>query len=222
VPVGESVGRIHVLDTGRLHPIEVGSRLWAIVAHPELNDDGDLAHVAEGIAALTIRESIKTDPENAPAWQEAYGRFLTIPEREAKRRTRTLHRRMRDRMVAARMSLGFFREGVSKESAPLPPSMKRLSLNELSRLVQPQTGQSEPENVEHRVWRMSRPVIHIAAAMQIAARMSFPDKAAGEYAIDNQELHRAIVEFSEFYERYVQSDDRFGIRPDQIVRVRLN
>ena len=50
--------------------------------------------------------------------------------------------------------------------------MQRLSLNELSKLVLSQSGESNSENVERRAWRETLPVIHLAAAMQIAARIA--------------------------------------------------
>lgn len=216
-----SAGRTHILDTGRLHPLEIGAWIWAIMAFPELNTDKDLSNVVEGIVAFAFHESIKIAPGDAVALGEDYGRFVTISNREAKRRTRTLLRRMRDRMAAARMSRGFFREGLTNESTPLPPSMKRLSLNQLSCLVQAEVHQSNAENVEHRVWRPSRPVIHIAMALQLVTDLDAPGQNRYPYELSNQELNRQVVELSEFHEPFVEADKRFGIRPERLVRIRL-
>jgi len=51
-------------------------------------------------------------------------------------------------MVAARMSLGFIEEGITGEPARLPEGMTGLNIDALSRLVQPETNESD-----RRIWR---------------------------------------------------------------------
>ena len=125
-------------------------------------------------------------------------------------------------MVAARMSFAFFGEGLTGQPAKLPPSMRRLSLNELSKLVLSQSGQSDPENVERRPWRDARPVIHLAAAMQLAAMIfSRRQDAAFGYNIHDSDLHSFTVSLAELHEQIVLSDQRFGVQADSLIRIRL-
>jgi len=99
--------------------------------------------------------------------------------------------------------------------------MLRLSLNELSKLVQSQSGESDPENIERRAWRESRPVIHLAAAIQTLLRIMGPDQEKVGYPLDNASLHEMVVQLAEFNEQIVLSDERFGVRPENLVRIRL-
>jgi hypothetical protein len=70
---------------------------------------------------------------------------------------RTLQRRLRDRMIAARMAIGFLKEAVTGEVPKLPANIKRMSVNQMARLVLDDAGYTDPENVETRIWRPSLP-----------------------------------------------------------------
>ena len=126
-------------------------------------------------------------------------------------------------MVAARMSLGFIEEGITGEPARLPEGMTGLNLDALSRLVQPETYESDPQNLENRVWRSSLPVIHLAAAMQWLLRYlegEGASKADLGYRMDNGPMHEAVIAIAERYEPIVLSDHRFGLAPEKMIRVR--
>lgn len=80
---------------------------------------------------------------------------------------KTLGRRLRDRMVAAHIAMGFLQHAAG-QTPKLPPGVARLSLNELTAYVSSQARQSDPGNTESRVWRPSIPVIHLAEATAIS------------------------------------------------------
>jgi hypothetical protein len=87
-------------------------------------------------------------------------------QRDCKRNLQTLPRRLRDRMVAARMAYPFLKEAETGETPELPAGIKRLSLNQMAELVLSDIGHADPENVETRIWRPSRSVIHLARSMR--------------------------------------------------------
>ena len=58
-------------------------------------------------------------------------------EQDISRDLRTLERRMRDRMIAGRMGIGFLKEAVTGR---VPEGLKRLSINELAELVRDDAG----------------------------------------------------------------------------------
>jgi hypothetical protein len=72
-------------------------------------------------------------------------------------------KRLQQRLVAGRMALPFFIRTIDGH-LELPPEIKRLSLNQMAEFVQDEAGQADASNVEQRIWRPSRPVIHFAAA----------------------------------------------------------
>src|ERR1700730_1219707 len=84
-------------------------------------------------------------------------------EQEIAKDLRTLEWRLRDRMAAARMAVPFLQEVELGKRPKLPKSIKRLSLK-MAAFVAGEAEQSEPQNVESRVWRPSLGVIHLAVA----------------------------------------------------------
>jgi len=67
-------------------------------------------------------------------------------ENEIAKDLRTLERRLRDRMIAARMAVPFLQQVEPGERPKLPKSIKRLSLNEMAAFVAEEAEQSEPHN----------------------------------------------------------------------------
>ena len=79
-------------------------------------------------------------------------------------------KRLGERMVAGRMAIALLRKAVPGGLQRLPKEIRRLSVNQLAPYVLEDAGQTEPGNVERRVWAPSRPVIHIAAAAAMAGQ----------------------------------------------------
>jgi hypothetical protein len=82
----------------------------------------------------------------------------------------------------------------------LPPGMARWSINELSALVLDDANQSDPGNVETRIWRSSLPVIHLAAAVAVAIsegeRTGHPHTSYGDI-LCNKNLIEEIISRAE-------------------------
>ena len=70
-------------------------------------------------------------------------------ENEIAKDLRTLERRLRDRMIPARMAVPFLQEVEPGERPKLPKSIKWLSLNEMAAFVAEEAEQSEPHNGAH-------------------------------------------------------------------------
>ena len=200
MPMAVLSPRTVILDSSRLAPFEIGALLLSVLAFPGPTEEDECNRAAEALCADLLRETIRAYPDQAAKWQDAYPDYFAIGRVECRRCLRTYKRRLRDRMVAARMSLGYFQEGIAQQPATLPPSINSLSLNELSKLVLSQSGESNSENVEHRAWRGSRPVIHLAAAIQIEARALAPDEKAFGYPLDNGPLHEAVIRLARIHE----------------------
>jgi hypothetical protein len=214
--------RQYTFDFTKQASFEIGAWLMAILAFPA---DGEVElrrEAAEGLCADAVRMTCVADPTNAAAWQAEYPVYAAIDPREQRRRLRTLLNRLKRGMQAARMSLGFLEEGVSGGKARLPPGMAKLNIDSLSRLLQDQSYESDPHNLEHRVWRKTRPVIHLAAAFQMVARYASPEPGRDDvgYPLANGDLHQAVIDLAGRYEPIVLADKRFGIRPDMLIRLR--
>jgi hypothetical protein len=212
--------RTIVLAPDRFSALETGARLFAILAFPGPHEEKEYEAAAEAYCADLLHKAVGENPEDADYWSAVYPRYFAITDRDCRRRLRTSERRLRDRMLASRMALGFFQEGHSGKPVRLPESMKRHSLNELARLVQGQSTESDPENLEKRAWRQSLPVVHLAAAMQVAARAMAPDKLAVPYDLSNEALHEQVIALAQVHEEIVLSDPRFGKNRANIIRIR--
>jgi hypothetical protein len=132
---------------------------------------------------------------------------------EVRQDLRTLQRRLRDRMIAGRMAIGFLKEAIS---GPISERPQRVSINRMARLVIEDTGQTDPDNVETRIWRPSLPVIHIASAVQLFLQLAFPsiDRLGWETFLFNQWVVECVIRAAEYHasihHQYERLADRSG------------
>jgi hypothetical protein len=132
-------------------------------------------------------------------------------------------KRLGNRFVAGRMAIAFLQHAVLGENYCLPTGIKRLSLNELSEFVLEDAGQADANNVETRIWRPSRPVIHLAAAAVIAAsqRSNAAKEVALELFLVNRPHIEQVVRIAVELEALIASDPKFPVKADQLIRFRL-
>jgi hypothetical protein len=211
-----------ILDPARLAPFERGARLIAILAVPAAKETDLREKIALALCAGVIRATCAADPGDADQWRDRYPVYTDISEAQCKKDLRQLPRRLRDRMFAGRMALGFFAKGLTRADPRLPPPMARHSLNALSELVNLQAGFSGAENLEQRIWRGSHPVIHLAAAMQVVLRHVSEGIEIDEigYPLDEDSWHQAVIEVAELHEKIVLRGGVVGVRPETLIRVR--
>jgi hypothetical protein len=133
---------------------------------------------------------------------------------------RTLERRVRDRVVAGRMAIGFLKEALTGE---VPSGIKRVSINELAQLVLDDVGYTEPENVETRIWRPSLPVIHLASALQLMLHLA--DPITGPIGLESLLLGRNVIELlvrtAEYHEALIAQSRHLRVAPESLIRFRL-
>jgi hypothetical protein len=147
---------------------------------------------------------------------------LRTPQ-EVNKDLRTLSRRLRDRMAAGRMAIGFLQEIAAGQLPELPPAIRRLSVNQMASLVLDDTGNVEVENVETRVWRPSLPVIHLATATLLLLR--FLEPRTGRLDVEafllSRELIENVIRAAEKHAALIVQSHRLRIDPDRLIKVRL-
>ena len=208
------------LDPEVLAPFEIGAILMAVLTFPNADEAERIQLVSEAWCAKLLMDTEAAEPSRSEELRQALPDYAGLGVREVKQQLRQSTRRFRDRMVAARMARGFFQEAITERPAILPATMARLSLNELSKLVLHESGQSDPENVEKRAWSESRPVIHLAAAFDVLGDFRNPGVKELGYDLQDLETHRAIVDLARAHESVVLADPRFGAGPDDLIRFR--
>src|SRR5262249_32668970 len=142
--------------------------------------------------------------------------------RTIKQDLKIFDRLVRDRMVAAKVAIAFLQHAVGHRPN-LPSSVKRLSLNQLARLVMGEANQSIPENFETRVWRPSLPVIHIASAVAVAIsdreQVGEGQTSYGNLIADNEFIGR-VLHYTREYEKIIKTN-KLPINAKKLVSIQL-
>jgi hypothetical protein len=214
---------IHWINFDRLTVYEAGAILVTLLAFPnETEDVRDRVHTA--LCACVLRATGENDDEWAASPQPVKPIYLLQTERDISRALRELKRRLRDRMVAARMAYPFLCEASFGEVPKLPPVVKRLSIKAMSELVLEDAAQSEPVNVESRIWRPSIRVIHLATAVH--GYLHLYDGAAVQPNLGSLLCDRVVIEYAvrnaEHFEPLIGRSARLRINPDRLIKVRLS
>ena len=207
------------IDFERLEVYEAGAFLLTLLAYPEESEETH-SEVHASLCAHALRVKCATDPEWAIPSHPIKPIYALRRQDQNDRALRTLERRVRDRMIAGRMAIGFLKEAVTGE---VPPPLKRLSINELAQLVLDDVGYTEPKNVETRIWRRSLPVIHLASALQLMAHVA--DPIIGSIGLDSLLLDRNVIELliraAEYHEALITQSRHLRVAPESMIRLRL-
>jgi hypothetical protein len=210
-------------DFRRLEVYEIGARLVTLLAFPgERESEKVRSRVHASLCAYALRAKYETDREWLVAPQSIKPIYALRPQFDIDRDLRTLQRRLRDRMIAARMAIAFLKEAVTGEVPKLPAGIKRISVKQMALLVLEDAGFTDPENVETRIWRPSLPVIHLATAIQLMLQLAEPH--AGRLGLEALLLDRGIIELmvrTAEYHRSIIMQSRLQIDPDELVQLRL-
>lgn len=209
-----------LMISSRRNDFEIGARLLAALAFPGINEAIDRRRAADAWCARIIIFNKTADPSRAAELDKRYPRYATWDQRRINKALRKTKSRLRDRQVAGRMARGYFQECIDQRPAVLPPSMARLSINELAKLVGRESGEHLSENTKKRTWRPSKPVIHLASAFDVVGRFCVPENDNG-YDLNDGDLHREVIALAELSERVVDGDPRFRVKPEDLLRIRL-
>lgn len=202
---------------------EAGAVLLCVLAWPEFV--ADEAAMDERHAALCqsgVRLLADADEKWARSAQPIKPFYLSVAEDQVQRVWHELFRRLAERLAAARMAIPFLQEA-SGATPRLPRGMSRLSLNNMASVAAEDLGLSGPENVETRVWRPSRPVIHIATAVAVAARDAEGDGQT--FTALNLLLEEATIRWvadaAESYVPLLAALTQFRVPPEGLIRLRV-
>jgi hypothetical protein len=210
---------ISVVDLNRVEVYEVGASLITLLAYPREREEV-WAQVHASLCSYALRIRSASEPDRATVPQPIKPIYAFRLEQDISRDLRTLERRMRDRMIAGRMGIGFLKEVVTGR---VPEGLKRLSINELAELVRDDAGYSEPENVEARIWRPSLPVIHFATALQVLLHLSDPQ--IGSIGYEASLLGRGVIELvirtAEYHRVLFTRCRSLRLDPESLIRIRL-
>jgi hypothetical protein len=212
------------IDFNRLQVYEAGALLLAYLAYPgeDGHDDQRRGQVHASLCACMLRARYEVAPDWGSLPLLIKPVYALQTERDRNQGLRQFKRRLRDRMIAARMASPFLEEAATGEAPELPPSLKRLSINAMSELVLEDAGYNEPENVEARIWRPSRPVIHLASAVHGYLHLGTEIEAHFlRLLLDCREVIEQVVRKAEYYESLVASSRELHVDAEKLIKFRL-
>lgn len=215
---------IRYIDFNRLEVYEAGAVLLTLLAYPRENkqEDEQRGRLHESLCACALRARYETDPDWATSPQLVKPIYAFQSKTACNRGLRQLKRRLRDRMIAARMAYPFLKESETGEPPELPTSIKRLSINAMSELVLDDADYSEPENVETRIWRPSLPVIHLASAVHGYLHRDAKIEALGlGPLLTNRGVIEYVIRNAEYSESLVAHSPRLRAHTDKLIKLRL-
>ena len=217
----------YALDLTQLELYEAGGILLALLAYPEDGGgaDDERGALHRSLCALALKRRCVQDPAWAMEPQRIRPDYACLDSGVITHDCRTFLRRLRDRMIAGSMFLSFLREALGQAPASASPGHRHVSLNNLSEAIADEGfGPTDPEGVEKTVWRPSRPVVHLAAALGIAAQNA-PRESLGpslpEALLTNRWLIESVVELAEGLVALIPRAPRLPLDPGQLIRVRL-
>jgi hypothetical protein len=216
---------VHCIDFNRLEVYEAGALLVTLLAYPDENEHEDerrsLVHLSLCARMLRAISEMDTDWTTSPQLVKPI--YLLQSESDCDRGLRQLKRRLRDRMVAARMAYPFLKEAESGKAPELPAGLNRLSINAMSELVLNDAGHTDPENVETRIWRPSLPVIHLASAVHGYLHLVEPETAALGFAplLHCREVIEYVIRNAVYCESLLGRSRNLQVNADRLVQLRL-
>jgi hypothetical protein len=211
------------VDFRRLEVYEIGAWLVTQLAFPGKSESEEVrGRVHASLCACALRTKYETDGEWLVSPQPIKPLYALRPQFDIDRDLRTLRRRLRDRMIAARMAIGFLKEAITGELPKRPAGINRVSVKEMAMLVLGDAGYSESKNVETRIWRPSLPVIHLVTAIQLLLHLAEP--TTGRLRLEALLLDRGIIELmvrTAEYHRSVIMQSRLKIDSEMLIRIPL-
>jgi hypothetical protein len=215
---------VYHIDFNKLEVYEAGAFMVSQLAYPgdSRQDDKRRCGVYTSLCACVLRARAETDPNWATRPQLVKAIYTSQTERDRNQGLRTLRHRLHDRMIAARMAYPFLIEAETGEIPKLPKGVKRLSINAMSELVLEDAGYSDPENVETRIWRPSRPVIHLASAVHGCLHLDPKIEALGLGAfLTRRDVIEYVIRNAEYCEALVVRSRHLRVDADKLIKLRL-
>lgn len=216
--------RHFAIDFRNLASYEPGAILLTLLAHPEPEaSDETLGRLQRTLCHLHLKAKADNDPDWAATVQPIKPLYAFADPKHVQQDLRQFKRRLRDRMVAARMAIAFLQEVQPGKAARLPNGIRRLSLNALSLIVLDDLDMQDDLNVETRVWRPSLPVIHLAAA--VAVLIDQVEKAEqvslhlGHFLV-YPDLVRQVIQYADEYATLLMKSTKLKLQPDILIRIK--
>ena len=160
------MSRVVELRTDKLRPIEAAAQILSWIVYP--TDEGRRERWANAVVLLALRKAAQRDPrwqtEEVPIRVGVLLQDPSVAERQNKHASLIL----RDRILAGNMAVPLIAKAARITVKFAPDGSDLSSLNQiaakLAELIGGKGG-GDVGNVKTRIWRESKPVLHLCAAL---------------------------------------------------------
>jgi len=202
---------------------ECGVAFVSILVHPK-DEDNDItrANLHASLCSLRLQNQAELDPNWAITPQLIKPIYALRDQKLIARDLRQFERRLRDRMVAAKIAIAFLQEVDLGSMPKLPEGVMRLSLNEMCLHVLDDVEQDDAANLETRIWRESLPVIHLATATALVfdqLEKNGLSKPSFGHLIAHPDLLRKIIEISHEHAAMLLKSTKLSIKPETLIQI---
>jgi hypothetical protein len=213
------------IDRSALPVHERGALLMALLAYPLDSDEESRAGLYGALCSVTLRGWLELldDAQSSQPFPIRPAHALR-GLKQNNRSLRTFKRRLRDRMHSGKMANAWLLPKIGIRVV-LPDHIQQLSVDALSVWAAEELGHSEPGNVETRIWRPSRSVIHLAAAIDAYATIWERLDEGGAFHLGHLLTSDAaldeIVQFAERLATVIEQSPEIPIDATRLLRVRF-
>lgn len=204
---------------GVMEDFRTGAKLFSIVCWSDERENNRRQTLERALAAHVVHLTLAESPDRRDELEAAYPDLCAVTTSEYRKAVRTLPTRLEYMRHAALISLPFFEEALTGVTPRLPTSIKRLSLNELAEMVAPNCPIKDPEDVEKKIWKPFKPIIHLAAALHVETRRRHPNGRGGGVDIQDIDFFRSAVKLAAEHENVARTSPRFTRSRDKLVSV---
>ncbi len=210
-------GRVIRLGPGECSDIETGARFFAVLAFPEVAEEQKRLDAVRAWVGAYLHEANRIDECNVPFKDARLNEFVELPAKWCRAKTRTTMRRLRNRGEAARAVRPWILEIMGVPQRPVD-GIRKFSQRQIALHL----CDNDPEraaNFQKRVWRPSRPVIHIAAAYD--QLLPWPSEQSTTVAVylSSAKPIEILVSWANQLQLSIAADPRFGINPNEQVNM---
>ena len=153
------------LGPGECSNVETGARYFAALAYPGAGEEIEREQVTAAKAAQYLHEANRVDECTHPFEDPRLNELVSLDPQWCRARVRTMDRRLADRAEVARAVRPWMREAL-EDGHHQVPGIKKFTQRQIALFLN-DNDVVKADNFQKRVWRPSRPVLHMAIAQDL-------------------------------------------------------
>ena len=209
-----------------LEQYEIGAKVISTLVYPLIPDN---ERARQGFAIALCYEALKKVALDAPDWpyrrQSVIPAYLLYGPKEQKLYYKQGFGILSKRLIAARMARPLFQQESPLDTVKLPNDVTKPSITEIAKFIPAdESGQACPHNLEKRIWVTSRPVIHIALALEKCMATFESQSGRNPDILDillTPGLSQNIVAYAQIFETFLPKICALKLAPERFIRLRM-